>query len=134
METSSDLFYEIQGKPKSSTKASVRTCETGQILVSKRQRSTALLLATMYNVFGPHYYYSLLSQGSPGEGDKETFQAAATYLDEPFYRVERRVEPLGYFDKEGNHDFHGQAMLQFSPLDDYAKVSERAIRPAFIHA
>lgn len=88
----------------------------------------------MYNVYGPKYYYPLLSQGSQGEGDKETFAAAAIYLDQPYYLVERSVDPLGFFQKNNQQDFRGVGMLQYDPIDDFNRVSRDEIRPAFIHA
>ncbi|KAL1303704.1 hypothetical protein AAFC00_007056 [Neodothiora populina] len=51
--------------------------ESGQLLISKRSpsQSLALLMTVYYNFHGVGYYYPLLSQGGPGEGDKETWAA-----------------------------------------------------------
>jgi alpha 1,2-mannosyltransferase len=112
-----------------------KTSETGQILISKRLHGQTLLLSTYYNLFGPKYYYSLLSQGAPGEGDKETFSAAADFLRVPFYQVKSEVAALGFFDVDNENEFMGGAMLQYDPIvdaDSYGRTSP--VEPAFIHA
>ena len=62
------------------------TSETGMFMVNKSSHLKTLLLCLYYNVFGPQYYYPLLTQGSAGEGDKETFIAAAHVMKEPWYQ------------------------------------------------
>ncbi|KAE8446555.1 hypothetical protein EG329_011887 [Mollisiaceae sp. DMI_Dod_QoI] len=71
-----------------------------------------LLVAAYYNIFGK-WYYVLITQGGPGEGDKDTFIPAALALNESFYVVEKLPEPLGW---RGN----GAAVLQFGVLDRVA--------------
>lgn len=88
------------------------TIEAGQILVNRRTKGKMLMLASYYNIYGD-WYYDLISQGGPGEGDKDTFAPAALALNEPFYTVERAPEPLG---QRGN----GMAVLQFSAVDAFA--------------
>ncbi|KAF8852538.1 nucleotide-diphospho-sugar transferase [Acephala macrosclerotiorum] len=101
------------------------TIEAGQILVNRRTKGKMLMLASYYNIYGD-WYYDLISQGGPGEGDKDTFAPAALALNEPFYTVERAPEPLG---QRGN----GMAVLQFSAVDaDEEAICEAA--PFFIHA
>lgn len=90
--------------------------ESGQVFVNKSAKFKALLLATYYNLNGPRYYYPLFSQGMMGEGDKETFLAAATVLGEPVYQVPRHVQAIGYWYKDS---FHGTAMLQFDAVKTY---------------
>lgn len=126
--TVSSIFYEIQGRSQPQLRAS-QTTETGQILISKRKHLSTLILATYYNYYGPNRYYSLLSQGAPGEGDKETFSTAAEFHSQPYYQVPHKVSALGHFDSKNN--FHGTAMLQFDPRFD---SSETDPQPAFIHA
>jgi alpha 1,2-mannosyltransferase len=92
--------------------------ESGEIMYSKATHHMSLMLATYYNYYGPKYYYPLLSQGAPGEGDKETFAWAATALKEPFYAVRERVMALGRHDTNGN--YLGSAMAQHDPNADYA--------------
>lgn len=55
--------------------------ETGEMLFNKRQHFKTLVLSLFYNTYGPSIFYHLLSQYSPGQGDKETFIAAAHVLD-----------------------------------------------------
>lgn len=56
--------------------------ETGQMLFNKKKHFKTLILSLYYNTFGPNIFYHLLSQYSPGQGDKETFIAAAHVLDQ----------------------------------------------------
>lgn len=61
------------------------TVEAGVIFVNKTSHLRTLQLALYYNVLGPDFYYPLLTQGAAGEGDKETFLAAANVMGEPFH-------------------------------------------------
>ncbi|EXJ84333.1 hypothetical protein A1O3_05000 [Capronia epimyces CBS 606.96] len=119
--------------------------ESGEVMFSKSKHHLSLMLAAYYNYYGPAYYYPLLSQGAPGQGDKETFAWAATALNEPFYAVRRRVMALGRVDSAGS--FLGSAMAQHDPAADFAfaeahplphekvfDVPAREVRPFFIHA
>jgi alpha 1,2-mannosyltransferase len=92
------------------------TTESGQLLVSKKKHFKTILLSLYYNTYGPDYYYPLLSQGAAGEGDKETFIAAAHTLRRHYYTVKKHVVALGRF-RDGN--FYGSAMGQFNPIEDY---------------
>ncbi|KAJ5368257.1 uncharacterized protein N7496_008017 [Penicillium cataractarum] len=118
--TVSPLFYEIVGTtaPPPSLRQST---ESGEVLVSKKTHVRTLLLATYYNYWGPSHYYPLLSQGAAGEGDKETFLAAATAMQEPFYQVSEPIVALGHRKDKGG-GFAGSAMAQFNPIQDYALV------------
>ncbi|KAI9676135.1 MAG: hypothetical protein M1817_000880 [Caeruleum heppii] len=117
--TASPLFYEISSQPVPdvSTRAST---ESGQLMLSKSTHTSTLLLAAYYNYYGPKYFYPLLSQGAIGEGDKETFLAAALALNASFYSVEQGIETLGYR-SENDDVFHGTSMVQHNPIDDYAR-------------
>lgn len=147
--TEDPVFYRIAGLPSFPSGMPARSTESGQILVSKSKHITTLLLAAYYNVFGPGYYYPILSQGALGEGDKETFLAAAVVLGNSYYRVHERVGTIGYHDEEGV--FHGGAMVQHDPRDDYRQhpqlkqspvstaegekpTSKPVIRAFFVHA
>ena len=112
--------------------------ESGQLLLSKSKHASTLLLSLYYNYYGPSHYYSLLSQGGPGQGDKETYLAAATSLNSTFYTVQNPVEELGYI-----HDdnlFKGCGASQSNPEDDYDRhvLHDATIttppRRAFVHA
>lgn len=134
--TEDPVFYTIAGLPSFPSNMPARSSESGQLVVSKSQHLSTLLLAAYYNVFGPSHFYPLLSQGALGQGDKETFLAAAVVLGNPYYRVRERVGTVGYFDDEG--DFHGGAMVQHHAGDDHAmqlnKSSISKVRPFFLHA
>ncbi|KAL9113396.1 MAG: hypothetical protein Q9227_002437 [Pyrenula ochraceoflavens] len=140
--TQSPYYYTIssQEPPSMSLRAS---SETGEIFVSKTRHWQSLLLASYYNYYGPSHYYRLLSQGSIGEGDKETFLPAATALNEKVYTVSEPIRALGSTNSE--NEFRGSAMVQFDPTDDFNLTSQGlfrvkdssaapAPRPLFIHA
>ncbi|OQD74903.1 hypothetical protein PENDEC_c009G04841 [Penicillium decumbens] len=139
--SASPLFYQVSKQPVPPMTSRPST-EAGVILVSKKTHFLPLLLAAYYNFYGPSQYYRLLTQGGPGEGDKETFIAAASALKAPFYTVSERVRPIGHFD-----DIHhsGSGMAQADPREDYAltsqgkwRINDPSVAPAppvfFIHA
>lgn len=108
------------------------TSESGQLLISKKTHLKPLLLALYYNLYGPSHYYPLFSQGSDGEGDKETFLAATVTLGKKYYQVSKFLVSLGHFKTEGG-EFEGCGMGQHDPVDDleyiklkrnYAKIPE----------
>lgn len=140
--SASPLFYQIasQSVPPMTERAS---SETGELLFSKTTHQRSLLLATYYNYYGPTHYYRLLSQGGPGEGDKETFLAAASVMNETFYATSESVQPIGHVKNDGGID--GSAMVQYDPVQDYAltqkglwRVKDNSVaespRPFFVHA
>lgn len=91
------------------------TSEAGVLLVNKTSHKRTLLLALYYNIYGPDFYYPLLTQGGAGEGDKETFIAAATVMGEPYYQTPKPFQWLGYH----SHDegkFVSKALGHFDPL------------------
>jgi len=132
--TSSHLFYKIASvdTPPLGLRAS---SETGQLLINKTKHLRTLELSAYYNYFGPSHYYSLLSQGAAGEGDKETFLAAAQALQADFWAVEASVSTLGYRRSDGS--FHGVAILQADPALDYARTLSATVvnnvSIAFLH-
>lgn len=138
--SASSLYYTIASQQVPSITLTAST-ESGEMMISKRTHEDTLLLCAYYNYWGPDYFYPLLSQGAPGECDKETFVAAAAALNTPFYQVSEKTVALGHSTKDG---FAGSAMIQFDPIEDFALVqkSERRIngstearpRPFFIHA
>ena len=151
----SPYFFEIakiDTIPHLTERASV---ESGELMYSKAKHHASLMLAAYYNYYGPTYYYPLLSQGAPGEGDKETFAWAATALKEPHYAVHERVMALGRHDTNGN--FLGSAMAQHDPVadnaftkahgpphdrskdtdtgkDNHFEIQATEVKPFFIHA
>lgn len=104
------------------------TSELGQLMILKKTHMSALLLALYYNLYGPTHFYPLFSQGSDGEGDKETFLAATCALGKPFYQVSKFLNAFGYFDSHNN--FQGTGMGQYDPVEDF-KV--RAAREKMSH-
>ncbi|KAB8254320.1 mannosyltransferase putative-domain-containing protein [Aspergillus pseudonomiae] len=140
--TASPLYYNIsrQSVPSMTERAS---SETGVFLISKKTHFLTLLLAAYYNYYGPSHYFMLLSQGAPGEGDKETFIQAAAAMGEPFYTVSEKVSAVGHAKPDGG--ISGSAMVQADPIEDYRLTSEgkwrikdpsvaKAPRVFFVHA
>lgn len=93
------------------------TSESGQLMISKNSHAKELFLALYYNLYGPDYYYPLFSQGSDGEGDKETFLAATVALGSPYYQVKKFLNAFGHFNID--HEFIGTGMGQYDPVEDY---------------
>ncbi|EYE90738.1 alpha-mannosyltransferase [Aspergillus ruber CBS 135680] len=127
--TISPTYFNISQQPDFPTNARAST-EAGMLLVSKRTHFSTLLLATYYNYYGPSHYYTLLSQGAPGEGDKDTFLPAASALGNPFHAVSEPVADLGRphhpNDEDADDDIVGSAMLQADPIEDY-ELTRRGI-------
>ncbi|CAI7585085.1 unnamed protein product [Penicillium glandicola] len=139
--SASPLYYRIS-RQEAPSMAARQSSETGVFLVSKKTHSLALLLAAYYNFYGPSHYFRLLSQGGPGEGDKETFIQAASAVGAPFYTVSERVQAIGHAKANG---LSGSAMAQSDPREDFAliqqnkwRVKDESVAPAphifFIHA
>lgn len=93
--------------------------ESGQMIVDKREHFQTLLLALYYNYYGPDWYYRMFSQGTSGEGDKETFVAAAHVLSKPYYQVKSKLGFAGYWDEYTDGGFKGAALLQHDFVQDY---------------
>jgi len=134
--TESPRFWSVAGLPGMPSNLPRTSSETGQLLINKRTHLRTLLLATYYNIYGPKYYYPLLSQGALGQGDKETFMAAAAVLNAPFHRVQAPVEALG---RNNGREEKGTAMVQYllGPGSALTTPSEASpapeVRPAFLH-
>ena len=124
--TTSEMYYTVssQARPPTSLRAS---SGAGEMFVSKKTHTRTLLLAAYYNYYGPSHYYPLLSQGGPGEGDKETFISAAIVLGQSFYAVSERVNNIGHWNPE-KHKVEGSAMVQYDPRDDYSLTSQGKFR------
>lgn len=97
------------------------TTESGMILIDKVRHSKTLLLSLYYNLLGPNLYYSLFSQGSAGEGDKETFIASAFVLGNKFYQVKEPFRFIGY---HYDGSFHSKALGQADAILDYANFQK----------
>lgn len=95
-----------------------KSSESGQIYVSKQLHYKSLLLSLYYNLHGFTAYYPLLTQGSGGEGDKETYLAAAHVLGDSYYQVKTDTGIAGRLEDE----FIGCGMLQFDPAEEYQRL------------
>jgi len=91
--------------------------ESGQIFINKATHGKTLLLSLYYNLYGPKLFYRLFSMGDQGEGDKDTFPAAAIVTKQKYYQVKSMIKTFGYFNAE--HRFEGVALGQKDPLADY---------------
>lgn len=129
--TASPIYFDVssQNQLSSTTRPS---SESGQLLVSKKLHTPTLLLTAYYNFYGPTHYYPLLAQGGPGQGDKETYCAAARALKMSFYVVKEPVSEIGH--KRGD-DFRGVAMAQHNPIADHERVQKSSPKPntTFVH-
>ncbi|KAI3402785.2 hypothetical protein KGF56_004459 [Candida oxycetoniae] len=101
--------------------------ESGQLMINKGTHGKTILLSLYYNVYGPDIFYKLFSLGEQGEGDKDTFVAAAVATDQNYYQVKSFIMSPGYFDDA--KVFKGVAMAQKNPLADYERFQELIIRP-----
>ena len=118
--THSHFYYDISAQDMPPVNLRQST-ESGEILLAKATHAKSLLLATYYNYYKDHYY-RLLSQGAIGEGDKETFIAAAGAVNESFYQTSEKVSPIGHI-KQSTGIFTGTAMVQYDPIEDYRLIS-----------
>jgi alpha 1,2-mannosyltransferase len=97
--------------------------ESGEMLINKKFHFQTLLLALYYNFDGPYCYHPLLSQGGAGEGDKETFVAAANYFNLPFYQVHKKADrTYGVYNYLNTFE-HG-AIVQYDPITDYENLEK----------
>lgn len=90
--------------------------ESGQLLINKISHFDTLLLSIYYNVFGLKWYYRLFSQGNSGEGDKDTYVAAAHALKNSYYQVKQSLSFSAY---SHNNEFAGVGLLQHDFEEDY---------------
>ncbi|KAK6463010.1 mannosyltransferase putative-domain-containing protein [Scheffersomyces coipomensis] len=109
------------------------TSETGMLIINKTTHLKTLLLCLYYNVFGPDFYYPLLTQGSAGEGDKETFIAAASVLKKPWFQTPKQFRWTGYF-KENDEGFTSKALGHHDPIQSLkAKDDKEEVDIIFMH-
>jgi alpha 1,2-mannosyltransferase len=131
--TESPRFWDIAGLSEYPARLPSTSSESGQLVINKKTHLASLLLATYYNVFGQDYYYPLLSQGALGQGDKETFMAAAVALNSTYYRVKTGASSLG---RHNGAEVKGTAIVQYLPYDDstHSDGGKDTIRPVFLHS
>ncbi|GMF65764.1 unnamed protein product [[Candida] boidinii] len=87
------------------------TSESGMVMVNKIEHAETLLLILYYNIYGPDFYYPMITQGGAGEGDKDTFIAAAYALNKKVYQVKQGMSFIGYHED----GFHSKALGQWDP-------------------
>ncbi|KAG2733465.1 hypothetical protein G9P44_002990 [Scheffersomyces stipitis] len=107
------------------------TSETGMLLINRTSHLKTLLLALYYNVYGPFYYYPLLTQGSAGEGDKETFIAAATAMQQTYFQTLKQFKWTGYVSQNDNK-FTSKALAHYDPIQSQ-DTSKDDIDIVFMH-
>lgn len=103
--------------------------EAGVIIVNKTSHLRTLLLALYYNLLGPKYYYPLMTQSGAGEGDKETFIAAAAVMNEPYHQTTKSFAWVGYHSQD-EKGFVSKALGHHDPLILDPKADNRII---FLH-
>lgn len=111
------------------------TTEAGIMFINKTSHLKTLLLCLYYNVYGPDTYYSLLTQGAAGEGDKETFIAAATVMGEPYYQTGKGLKFCGYINKE-TKEFNSKSLGHYDPIETYKSddpASDDLLKFIFMH-
>lgn len=96
--------------------------ESGMMLVNKRSQVDTLLIALYFNIFGFDYYYPLITQGSAGQGDKDTYILAAYGAKNPVYQVKQGVTFIGRFEKDGG--FTSGALGQCDPTTQDEKKAK----------
>lgn len=99
--------------------------ESGEMIVNKATHSSALLLATWFNMCGPRYWHRLASQNSPGERDKDLWRFAIQAFGLSWYQVEEQPQRVGYV-CEGKSQFIGSAHSH--PSDDFKIFSAGMMR------
>ena len=103
-------FHDLQGS------IAELSTESGQLIINKHTHGKTILLALYYNFYGPNLFYKLFSLGEQGEGDKDTFVAAAVVTRQDYYQVKSFIKTFGYADSDDK--FQGVSMGQGNPLID----------------
>lgn len=135
----SPKFWAVAGKTDFPAELPSTASEAGELAINKATHLAPLLLATYYNIWGPDHYYPMLSQGALGQGDKETFLAAAVNLNSTYYRIKTPAGKLGRND--GLTD-KTTGLVQHLPSDDHhyysgtssSPPSHKSIRAMFLHS
>lgn len=109
-------FHDREGLP------NAVSTETGQMVFSKRDHFRSLYLSLYYNVYGESHYWRMFYQGSPGEGDRDTFVPALHVFNEPYYVVERATWLAGFNEKSGR--FQETTIVQYDPRTTSDFVTE----------
>lgn len=101
-------FHDLDGLP------NAVSTETGQMVFSKREHFRSFYLALYYNVYGESHYWRMFYQGSPGDGDRDTFVPALHVFNEPYHVVERSSWLAGF--KQPDGFFQETTIVQYDPI------------------
>ncbi|SGZ41641.1 uncharacterized protein HGUI_03842 [Hanseniaspora guilliermondii] len=123
-----DVFHDYQGTLPDPAS------ETGQLMINKTRHFKTLLLSYYYNLYGPSVFYHLLTQLGAGQGDKETFIAAAHMLNLPFYQVfssssldgvfqNDNFKSTGYYQK----DFRLDSLIKDKIMENTVQTNEDSL-------
>ncbi|KAL8949983.1 MAG: hypothetical protein Q9222_003946 [Ikaeria aurantiellina] len=112
---------------KATTAPDIQTVDSGQMLWNKEKHWKALCLSAYYNYLGPSYFYTLLTQGGPGWGDKDTFPTALRAIDANWTMIPHPLQTQRYDDGTGHGKGSGIAMLQADP------TNATHFSPLFLH-
>ncbi|GME68910.1 unnamed protein product [[Candida] boidinii] len=105
------------------------TSESGMVMVNKIEHAETLLLILYYNIYGPDFYYPMITQGGAGEGDKDTFIAAAYALNKKVYQVKQGMSFIGYHED----GFHSKALGQWDPTTPRELNADNPGEVLFMH-
>ncbi|SLM38560.1 Nucleotide-diphospho-sugar transferases [Lasallia pustulata] len=109
----------------------MKTVEAGQMLWDKKRHWKTLCLSAYYNFHGPKYYYTLITQGGVGWGDKDTFPTALRALKAPWYLVPHPVSTM--VENRPAGVAVGIAMVQYDPTIPEETAPRQTPRPLFLH-
>lgn len=104
-------FHDLEGIPNHIS------TETGQMVFSKNKHYRSFILALYYNIYGETHYWRMLFQGSPGEGDRDTFVPALHVFNEPYNVVERATWLAGF--QNSKDRFQETTIVQYDPELSY---------------
>ncbi|KAL8705395.1 MAG: hypothetical protein Q9201_001467 [Fulgogasparrea decipioides] len=105
-----------------------QTVDSGQMLWNKEKHWKSLCLSAYYNYYGPTYFYTLITQGGPGWGDKDTFPTALRALNATWTLIPHHLQTQRYDDGTGRGKGSGMAMMQADPAD------EKGFQSFFLHS
>ncbi|KAI4250761.1 MAG: hypothetical protein LQ352_005266 [Teloschistes flavicans] len=105
-----------------------QTVDSGQMLWNKEKQWKVLCLSAYYNYFGPTYWYTLITQGGSGWGDKDTFSTALRALGAEWTMIPHHLQTQRYDDGTGHGKGSGMAMMQADPAD------MKEFKPLFLHS
>ena len=111
-----------------------QTVESGQILWDKSRHWKSLLLATYYNYYGPQVYYTLISQGWAGWGDKDTFPMALKSLRQDYRMISLELKTLfvnGTIEGIGMIQADPSNPIDFQPLLIHCNIWKWSVRDFF---